>query len=105
MKIWLDDQISDPDTPNRHTPEGWVGVRTALAACRLIKTGKVTEISFDHDLGPQLAGTGYLVARYIEHMAYLGLRPPTWSIHSANPVGRDNITKAMESAFRHFHKV
>lgn len=97
MKLWLDDQIDDPATPDRHTPEGWVGCKTALQACRILKTGKVTRISFDHDLGPSWAGTGYTVACFIEKYVYFGKVPPLdWSIHSANPVGRDRIKSAMQ---------
>lgn len=51
MKLWLDDQINDPDCPARKPPAEFIGVCTALQACRLIKKGKVEYISFDHDLG------------------------------------------------------
>lgn len=98
MNIWLDDQIDDPATPERRPPEGYVGVKTTLAACRLIKSGRVRSIDFDHDLG-EILGNGYIVARYIEKQAYLGKIPRiSWNIHSANPVGRKNIELAMKSA-------
>lgn len=29
MKIWLDDQLDDPETPVRHTPDGWVGAKNS----------------------------------------------------------------------------
>jgi len=100
MNIWLDDQQDNPDSPERHVPEGWIGVKTALQACRHIRKGKVVKISFDHDLGDN-AGSGYLVARYIEKQAFFCKIPQIqWQIHSANPVGRKNIEMAMNNADR-----
>lgn len=99
MKLWLDDQIDDPEAPDRHVPDGWVGVKTPKEAIRFIKTGKVLEISFDHDLGERWWGNGYTVARFIEREAFFGkLRPISFSIHSANPVGAQNILMSMRRA-------
>lgn len=103
MKLWLDDMLDDPSSPDRHVPTGWVGAKTALQACRLLASGKITHISFDHDLGPSWAGSGYLVARFIEKLAFNKKIPPlSWEIHSANPVGAKNITLAMKSADKFF---
>lgn len=105
IKLWLDDLLDDPESPERHTPAGWTGAKTALEACRLIKTGAVTHVSFDHDLGPAWAGSGYTVARFIEKLAFEGSIPQlTWDIHSANPVGAHNIRQAMLSADKFFIK-
>lgn len=104
MKLWLDDQINDPETPDRWTPPGWHGTTSALEACRLINRGVVTEISLDHDLG---AGklSGYIVARFIEKRAFLGVMdPPLVHIHSANPVGRRNMEAAINAANHHWYK-
>jgi hypothetical protein len=99
MKLWLDDQLDDPDCPERHTPEGWVGVKTALAACRLLATGQVTYISFDHDLGTWLSG--YIVAKFIAKRAYEDkMSRLGWDLHSKNPVGADNIRFTMKNAER-----
>lgn len=98
IKIFLDDQINDPSCPARHPPIGWVGVDTALKACRLIRTGEVSHISFDHDLGLGKS-SGYIVAKYIEKLAYLGkIKRMSWDIHSANPVGALNIKLCMQRA-------
>ncbi len=100
MKVWLDDQIDDPSAPARHPPEGWVGVRSAVEACRLLRRQAVTHISLDHDLS-EGKPTGYLVARFIESQAYRGrLRPLEWSIHSANPVGAARMVLALQGASR-----
>jgi len=100
MKIWLDDQINDMSCPNRHTPEGFIGVDNAEEAIKMIESGNVEYISFDHDLGDNVK-TGYDVALVIEELAYFGkINKIEWDIHSANPVGADNIKKAMISAER-----
>lgn len=92
IRIYLDDL--------RPTPEGFTHrCYTASEAIALLGTGQVEFISFDHDLGPETAGTGYDVARYIEEQVGQGaLRCPDWSIHSGNPVGARNINAAMLAA-------
>jgi hypothetical protein len=93
MKIYLDDL--------RPCLAGYVPAYTAGQAISLLKTGQVSEISFDHDLGPEEAGTGYQVAKFIEESAFSGtLTRLTYKIHSANPVGRLNIDAAMRNAVR-----
>ena len=95
MKIWLDDQIDTVRKP----PKGWIGVKSAIKACKLIKEGNVEEISFDHDLGTIF--TGHTVAKFIEKLAYFNkIKEIKWDIHSANPVGRKNIESTMISAKR-----
>jgi len=92
MWLFLDDIRMPPDG-------NWHVVRTATEAIEFLKTGKVERISFDHDLGTDI--TGYHVANFIEQMAAEGrLARLDWQIHSANPVGRANIQRAMESADR-----
>jgi len=94
MKLWLDDTRPMPLDYDVH-------VATAHAAISILQTGKVTFISFDHDLGHDKNGTGYDVAKWIEENAYSGmLRPMKWQVHSANPIGRTNIEKAMHNAER-----
>lgn len=92
MKVWLDD-IRTP------VGSGWQWVKTAWEAIDLIKTGKVTEISLDHDLSnDKVFGTGYNVAAFIEEYAYNGGNRIKWNIHSANPVGRQRMTMALKNA-------
>ncbi len=76
---------------------------TAMQAIALIAMGDVTFISFDHDLGE--GPTGYDVAKFIEEGAHVGmLKPISYKIHSANPVGAANITLAMNSAWRYWRE-
>lgn len=93
MRLWLDDI--------RPMPDGYdVWCRTSDEAITQLLTRSVTHISFDHDLGGD--DTGYLVAMWIEEQVYTAeyFTMPTWSIHSANPVGARRIRAAMESADR-----
>jgi hypothetical protein len=83
----------------RESPADAMCCRTAVEALHLLATGRVTRISFDHDLGTEL--TGYDVAKRIEEWVMDGTIPmPCWTVHSANPVGRRNIEAAMRSAER-----
>lgn len=57
-------------------------------------------ISFDHDLGDE-SNDGYEIVKQLVTMDILrsGKLIPenfTWHVHSANPVGRDNINKYLE---------
>ena len=90
--LWLDDV--------RPMPTGYhVRAWTAQEAKAYLDTGRIALISFDHDLGESENGTGYDVACYIEQRAYEGkLAPIEWHIHSANPVGCQNIRIAMKRA-------
>ena len=95
MQLWLDD-IRDPKVYGK--PEA-IWVKTAEEAMAILRTGYVSFISFDHDLGTEL--DGHDVATEIERLVYEGLIPmPEWSVHSANPVGEAEITAAMKSAKR-----
>lgn len=94
MRIWLDDE--------REMPEGFdLHCKTAAEAIHWLKTGTVTFISLDHDLGMPEAGTGYDVAKWLEEQAFnCALERVDWDIHSANPVG----VKRMEDALMNANK-
>ena len=94
MTIWLDDVRP---MPKEYTH--WC--KTPQQAIYLLYKGPVEHISFDHDLGLEEPQNGTMVAEFIEGRAYEGEMPRlTWEIHSANPVGRQNIEAAMLSAER-----
>lgn len=94
IRVWLDDV--------RDAPDGWIRAYTAHEAIALLESGRVAEISLDHDLGDDDAnGTGYTVACWIEEaVALRGFDPPTIKIHSANSVGRARMRRAIESIGR-----
>lgn len=100
MKLWLDD-LRDPS--GWKPGEDWEWAETADQAINLISRGKVKEISFDHDLGDDIHGSGYTVAFYIEEQAFFGrIGRIKWSVHSANPVGRKRIEAAMQNADKYW---
>ncbi len=101
MRVWLDDA--------REMPKGFdLHVRTAEEAIQILKSGKVTFISLDHDLSFEHylgeesdVPTGYDVAQFIECAVHNDWIPmPNWAVHSANPVGAQRIKHAMVSAER-----
>lgn len=82
-----------------------IHIKTAQEAIKLIEQGNVKKISLDHDLGEPENGTGYDVAKKIEMLAFFGkIQPIEWAIHSANPIGRQNMQKAMENAEKYWNK-
>jgi hypothetical protein len=103
IRLWLDDE-RDPShwSPSSFFGIKWTWVKTAKEAVELLRTGKVFEISFDHDLGEEqdpIYFNGYSVAQFIEQEAFYGtLDRIKWDVHSANPVGRKNIEACMQQA-------
>jgi len=97
MKLYLDDC--------RDTPPGFdVRTYTAEETIEHLRSGKITFVSFDHDLNDaNYAGSteksGYTVAKWIEEQAYHGnLKRIGWAVHSQNPEGAKNIRNAMLQA-------
>lgn len=103
--MYLDD-IRTPQT------EGWTIVRSYEDFVKWIDENGLPEIvSFDHDLADihynpstQIQGfkyhekTGYDAAKWLcEYCWTNGLPLPDWNVHSANPVGRDNIISILKT--------
>ena len=93
MKIFLDDE--------RAAPEGWTRTRWPDETIELLKTGKCTHLSLDHDLGDDRRGTGYDVLLWIEEACACGsFTPPLVAIHSANSGARGKMLAACASIER-----
>lgn len=112
-KLYLDD-IRTPKT------DGWDIVRSYDEFVSYIETNGIPDIiSFDHDLAQEhisyyfdngghdsppnpkgvkfVEKTGYDAAKWLCSYCYInGLPLPEWNVHSANPVGRDNITNLLK---------
>lgn len=90
-KLYLDD-IRNPKS------EGWTIVRNFEDFVDYInKNGLPDEISFDHDLGEDVK-TGYDCAKWLCEYCWMnGIPIPPYNVHSANPVGRDNIIGTLKS--------
>jgi hypothetical protein len=113
-KLYLDD-IRTPKT------DGWDIVRSYDEFVNWIETNGIPdEISFDHDLGMEHVKyyfnncghenppnhqetkfetkTGYDAAKWLINYCWTnGLPLPDWNVHSANPVGRDNIVQLLST--------
>jgi len=88
VKLYIDD--------TRCLPEGYdILARTYDAAQAILITGRVTEVSFDHDLGdPHPMKNGYELAKWMVCQVMNGrMKLPACRVHSANPVGAENIRK------------
>jgi len=95
MKLWIDDI--------RRPSANWIWAKSATEAIRIcIDYGleNIELISLDHDLGEGMM-TGYdfmtwLEERIVVHQdAY-----PKVKAHTMNPVGRDNIMRAVQALNR-----
>ena len=88
MKVYLDDE--------RQEPEGWHRVKTAPEVIETLKTGRVTHLSLDHDLGDEaVVGTGYDVLLWLEEEVFVhAFTPPVLAIHTANISARTKMELA-----------
>lgn len=100
MKVYLDDV--------RDTPEGWTRTYTVEETINLLKTGEVTELSLDHDLGKDQEGKdladGYEVLNWLEEQVVVNkfVPPSEIYIHSANAAAWPKMKSAIEQiAKRH----
>lgn len=113
--LFLDDERKVADVTWIKLPQVlWTIVRNYEDFVKVIETRGLPEhISFDHDLGPAhyresmynpdkhynnyytngiLVGTGYHCAKWlVEYCMDNKLPLPKWTVHSMNPIGRENI--------------
>ena len=93
-KLYLDDL--------RVTPEGFDRVYNYADFVEYItQNGLPDFISFDHDLGEDESGydcAKYLVEYCIEH----NLQLPKFSVHSQNPVDKENIERLLNNFSANF---
>ncbi|MDB5781272.1 cyclic-phosphate processing receiver domain-containing protein [Caballeronia mineralivorans] len=97
-RLFIDD-LRDP------VLSSWTIARASAEAITLLETrGCPCEISFDHDLGGDDTAMA-VVKRLIEMDLNAGGRfiPDdfAFSVHSANPVGRENIAGLLNAYLRH----
>jgi hypothetical protein len=90
-KLYLDDERF-PKLSN-----DWVIVRNFEEFKQMIlDKGLPKEISFDHDLGDGIP-TGFDCVKWMVHEMKYDLRNVNINVHSANPVGKDNIEGLIKS--------
>lgn len=93
MKIYLDDMKSLPLTLRINN---WILVRTYHEVIEHLKTGEVTALNLDHDLGE--LKTGYDVLLWIEEKVVKErFVPPIIEIHTSNPPARMRMLQAVKS--------
>lgn len=94
MKLYLDDE--------RPVPDGWKLACTAISAIETLSWRTVTHLSLDHDLGRPEHGTGYDVCLWLEEMVVNDptFQMPVVTLHTANPVGRQNMQRVLDSIAR-----
>lgn len=100
IKIWLDDQIEDPDTPNRWPPVGWTGVKTVEEGqFSLIQNQyNVENLSLDNDLGQDLEGydlVKWLVDKHLDGYDYWPQNKPM--VHSMNVVNAPAMRQLIDN--------
>jgi hypothetical protein len=98
VRVWLDDV--------RDAPPGWVRAFTPEEVIEHLRTGRVTAVSLDHDLGlegGEAERTGYTVLLWLEVEVGTGrwARPlPGVTIHTGNPVGRARMLRVLRTIHR-----
>src|SRR3954464_2719878 len=105
IRLWLDDDLVD-----RAAPSGWTHVTTTAQAIELVDSGRVIELSLDHDLGDdERYGRGIDVVDFIVEQQEINGRD-LWpadgiTLHTANPYGRDAMTRAIRRYAGNLHVV
>ncbi len=100
-KLYLDD-VRFPRT------DGWSIVRSYEGFTHwILENGVPSVVSFDHDLGVDDQGnelkSGYDAAKWLcNYCAENGLPLPSCNVHSANPVGAENIRNLISSFQKKF---
>ena len=99
--LWLDDQLTDINTPNRWLPKDgngpWLGAPNVEIAKKLVETlGPPCFMDLDHDLGENDLGE---IEESIHFLKWLYENYenscPKYQVHSENPIGRENIHSFM----------
>jgi hypothetical protein len=84
MRLYLDD--------HRPAPPGWTLARSAEEAISQLRSGTVTELSLDYDLGDPCFGTGLDVLDWLEKaVSERRLSLPRLQAHSGSPLGRRRL--------------
>lgn len=91
----------------REAPENFVKVASVFSAIEIIRHNKVNILSLDHDLGAYAChgGDAIKILEWLEEAVYnepdgMKYLPNSVVFHTANPVGRDNMTRIWNSLMR-----
>lgn len=110
-KLWLDDDLDNPDAPERWTPPGFKGAATSEEAIELVKQHGFLYLEFmdlDHDLGVDEDDKERTAKTFLKWLAndcgLPGYPPPKWNVHSRNPEGKRWIESYLDSWKRSLEK-
>lgn len=98
-KLWIDDQCFDADLQERHAPPGYVALDSVRSAQDwVLQNGMPSHLDLDHDLG-EVDGSSSTVMDFLKWLfeQFPDEAPPTFEIHSKNPIGRQNIVSFLNS--------
>jgi hypothetical protein len=100
MKIWLDDQLDDPELPARHAPEGWVGAKSSEEFKRIVTEARergegIKNLELDNDLGGN--DEGFRLLEWLKEFWPEVLLKSEIAVHSKNQVRKE----WMENFIRH----
>lgn len=80
----------------RPTPNGWVRAYSTNQAIDLLKTGRVRNLSLDHDAGDYATDGGDFIKVVLFMCEYSIWPTGQISIHSMNPVGIRNMQSLID---------
>lgn len=100
FKLWIDDCRVPPN-------KDWIIAKNSEQAISIIKfSGLPDRIAFDHDLGGDdtaMVVVYFIINSWLDKLLHIP-ENFSYSIHSQNPVGADNIRIAMENFLNHVKK-
>lgn len=104
--LFLDDIRTIEMVYKDKTEKDFVVVRTCQDFIETIKQKGLPEfISFDNDLGldenGEVAPDGYAAAKWLVYESGLDIRNLQFSVHSANPVAKQQIQSLLENYIKH----
>lgn len=89
MKLWIDDV--------RPAPQSYMWIITTTEAIKTILAFRndIEEISLDHDAGDYVAYGGDYI-KILDKMEEKGINNISIHLHTANPVGRENMRRIIK---------
>lgn len=101
MKLYVDDERPLPDIYDSHE---WTTARSFHEAIVKLELINFDEVSLDHDIASFYGNkelTGYDILMWLCQRKYEGMYhvPAKIHIHTANPVGRDNMQALLDQYF------
>lgn len=95
--LWVDDERPQPERTDECT---WIKATSFHQAIVLLEEYKFDEVSLDHDIASFYGSkemTGYDIVKWLAERKHNDMYvPPIIKVHTANPVGRDNMQATID---------